>query len=79
MTVPEERGSFLRFCATLDGHGITEFNYRIADGEQAHLFVGVQIGGREDAERIAGAPARRRLRRRSTSPTTSSPSSTCAT
>ena len=55
VTVPEERGSFLRFCATLDGHGITEFNYRIADGEQAHLFVGVQIGGRDDAVRIAGA------------------------
>jgi threonine dehydratase len=55
VTVPEERGSFLRFCATLDGHGITEFNYRIADGEQAHLFVGVQIGGRQDAVRIAEA------------------------
>ena len=55
VTVPEERGSFLRFCATLDGHGITEFNYRIADGEQAHLFVGVQMRGREDASRIADA------------------------
>jgi threonine dehydratase len=55
VTVPEERGSFLRFCATLDGHGITEFNYRIADGEQAHLFVGFQIRGREDASRIADA------------------------
>ncbi len=55
VTVPEERGSFLRFCATLDGHGITEFNYRIADGEQAHLFVGFQIRGREDAARIADA------------------------
>jgi threonine dehydratase len=55
VTVPEERGSFLRFCATLDGHGITEFNYRIADGDRAHLFVGVQIQGREDAARIADA------------------------
>ena len=55
VTVPEERGSFRRFCATLDGHGVTEFNYRIADGEQAHLFVGVQIGGRDDAARIADA------------------------
>src|SRR5680860_1865224 len=55
VTVPEERGSFLRFCATLAGHGITEFNYRIADGEQAHLFVGVQVGGRGDAARIAEA------------------------
>ncbi len=55
VTVPEERGSFRRFCAALDGHGITEFNYRIADGGQAHLFVGVQIGGRDDAARIATA------------------------
>ncbi len=55
VTVPEERGSFLRFCATLDGHGITECKYRIADGDRAHLFVGVQIQGREDAARIAGA------------------------
>jgi threonine dehydratase len=54
VTVPEERGSFRRFCATLDGHGVTEFNYRIADGERAHLFVGVQVEGRDDAARIAG-------------------------
>ncbi|MGE0027035.1 MAG: threonine ammonia-lyase, biosynthetic [Thermoleophilia bacterium] len=53
VTVPEERGSFRRFCATLDGHGVTEFNYRIADGERAHLFVGLQVSGREDAARIA--------------------------
>ncbi len=55
VTVPEERGSFRRFCRTLDGRGVTEFNYRIADGEQAHLFVGVQVGGREDAVRLAEA------------------------
>jgi len=53
VTVPEERGSFLRFCATLDGESVTEFNYRIADGERAHLFVGLQIDGRGDATRIA--------------------------
>ena len=78
MTVPEERGSFLRFCATLDGHGITEFNYRIADGDRAHLFVGVQIRG---ARTPRGSPARcaRAASRRSTSPTTSWPSSTCGT
>ena len=53
VTVPEERGSFLRFCATLDGESVTEFNYRIADGERAHLFVGLEIDGRADATRIA--------------------------
>jgi len=55
VTIPEERGSFLRFCAALDGHDITEFNYRIADGRRAHLFVGLQISGRDDAARIARA------------------------
>jgi threonine dehydratase len=53
VTIPEERGAFLRFCATLDGHAVTEFNYRIADGERAHLFVGLQIAGRDDATRMA--------------------------
>jgi threonine dehydratase len=53
VTIPEERGSFRRFCAVLEGHSITEFNYRIGDSEEAHLFVGVQIRGRGDSTRIA--------------------------
>jgi threonine dehydratase len=57
VTIPEERGSFLRFCAALDGHDITEFNYRIADGRRAHLFVGLRISGRDDAARIGRALA----------------------
>jgi hypothetical protein len=50
VTIPEERGSFRRFCATLDGRSITEFNYRIGDSAQAHLFVGVQTAGRDDRD-----------------------------
>jgi threonine dehydratase len=53
VTIPEERGAFLRFCATLGGHAVTEFNYRIADGERAHLFVGLQVSGRADATALA--------------------------
>ena len=49
VTIPEERGSFRRFCAVLDGHSVTEFNYRIADTGEAHIFVGVSIGNRNDA------------------------------
>ncbi|MCE7949734.1 MAG: threonine ammonia-lyase, biosynthetic [Xanthomonadales bacterium PRO7] len=45
VTIPEERGSFRRFCAALGRHAITEFNYRIGDTQRAHLFVGVRIGG----------------------------------
>src|SRR5438105_3590296 len=46
VTIPERPGSFRRFCATLGGANITEFNYRIADSADAHIFVGVEVQGR---------------------------------
>ncbi len=52
VTIPEERGSFRRFCACLGNHNLTEFNYRIADRQEAHIFVGVQIQNRADATQI---------------------------
>ncbi|MEP6882586.1 MAG: threonine ammonia-lyase, biosynthetic [Dokdonella sp.] len=48
VTIPEQRGSFRAFCNALEGHNITEFNYRMADAEQAHLFVGLQVSGKSD-------------------------------
>ncbi len=53
VTIPEQRGSFRRFCNALEGHNITEFNYRIADIDQAHLFVGLQVSGIDDRKRVA--------------------------
>jgi len=47
-TIPEQAGSFLQFCEKLGKRGITEFNYRFADDEQAHVFVGVCISGRDE-------------------------------
>jgi threonine dehydratase len=41
--IPEEPGSFRRFCETIGRRGITEFNYRYADRQKAHIFVGVQL------------------------------------
>jgi len=58
VTLPEERGSFARFCALLGERNITEFNYRIADSSTAHIFVGIQTAGREDARSQARALAR---------------------
>jgi len=48
VTIPERPGSFRRFCATLGGKNITEFNYRIADAKEAHIFVGVAVEGRTE-------------------------------
>jgi threonine dehydratase len=53
VTMPEERGTFRKFCRCLGKHGITEFNYRIGNTKQAHIFIGLQISHREDAKQIA--------------------------
>jgi len=55
VTIPEERGSFRRFCAVLGQHAITEFNYRIGDAAQAHIFVGVQTAGAAERAALAAA------------------------
>ena len=41
--IPEEPGSFRRFCEAVGRRGITEFNYRYADDAKAHIFVGIQL------------------------------------
>ena len=43
VTIPEEPGSFRRFCRAIGKRGITEFNYRYSDPQQAHVFAGVQL------------------------------------
>ncbi|MFM1989499.1 MAG: threonine ammonia-lyase, biosynthetic [Pseudomonadota bacterium] len=53
VTIPEERGSFRRFCETVGPRNVTEFVYRIADARVAHVFVGVQVAGRDEARAIA--------------------------
>jgi threonine dehydratase len=53
VTIPEERGSFRKFCACIGKRNLTEFNYRIADEKRAHIFVGLQVAGREDISRMA--------------------------
>jgi threonine dehydratase len=53
VTIPEERGSFKRFCELVGPRAVTEFNYRISDERVAHVFVGLAIARREEAGRIA--------------------------
>ncbi|MGD1918887.1 MAG: threonine ammonia-lyase, biosynthetic [Pleurocapsa sp.] len=52
VTIPEERGSFRKFCECLDRRNLTEFNYRISDDNKAYIFVGEQIQDRADAVEI---------------------------
>jgi threonine dehydratase len=52
VTVPEARGSFKRLCGLIGSRSVTEFNYRISDAQAAHVFIGLTIAQRDEAERI---------------------------
>ena len=58
VTIPEERGSFRRFCELIGNlpggpRNVTEFSYRISDADKAHVFVGVTTHGRGESGKIA--------------------------
>jgi threonine dehydratase len=53
VTIPEERGSFRRFSELIGPRAVTEFNYRISDADEAHVFVGLAIRDRTESTEIA--------------------------
>ena len=57
VTLPEERGSFKRFLeliGSLPGgpRNVTEFNYRMSDSDQAHVFLGLSTHGKGESSKI---------------------------
>ena len=53
VTIPEERGSFRRFCELIGPRAVTEFNYRISDPKVAHVFVGIATVDRAESALLA--------------------------
>ena len=51
-TIPERPGSFKRFCRLLGPSNITEFNYRFADPDNAHVFVGLSVRNHAEKDRL---------------------------
>src|SRR6266705_2258748 len=62
VTIAERPGSFKKFCATLGARNITEFNYRIADPKDAHVFVGVEVHSRDESAKIVKVLERQGLK-----------------
>jgi len=63
VTIPEERGAFRRLIeliGTLPGgpRNVTEFNYRISNSQQAHVFVGLTTHSKGESARIAASFSR---------------------
>ncbi len=55
VTIPEKPGAYRAFIGALGARAITEFNYRIAPGNEAQIFVGIALkrGDAEKAEIVA--------------------------
>ena len=52
VTIPEQPGSFRRFCAAIGKRSITEFNYRYMGTDAAHVLVGMQTVESEDRQKL---------------------------
>jgi threonine dehydratase len=52
VSINEEKGSFKRFCQSLHGRAITEFNYRYSGKAQANIFVGIRLSGEAKAREV---------------------------
>ena len=47
VTIPERPGAFRSLCRAIGDHAVTEFNYRYGGSEEAHVFVGVGLSGKQ--------------------------------
>ena len=52
VTIPEKKGSFLKFCNMIGNNSISEFNYRYASDDEAHIFVGVKFENAEQQKPV---------------------------
>jgi len=56
--IPEQPGSFLRFCQVIGQRSVTEFNYRYSDPGTARIFVGLALAnGRREKDQLLGMVA----------------------
>jgi threonine dehydratase len=53
VTIPERAGAFLELSRIVGDRNVTEFNYRRADPDRAHIFVGVAVTDRAEARSLA--------------------------
>jgi threonine dehydratase len=56
VVIPEQPGSFLRFCELLGRRSVTEFNYRFENSQPAQIFVGFSISqGRTERDAVVAS------------------------
>ncbi|HUQ10826.1 MAG TPA: threonine ammonia-lyase, biosynthetic [Steroidobacteraceae bacterium] len=50
--IPEQPGSFLKFCEILGQRAVTEFNYRYGAKERAQIFVGFAVLNKQERDEM---------------------------
>ncbi|MDC2974862.1 threonine ammonia-lyase, biosynthetic [Prochlorococcus sp. AH-736-K09] len=50
--IPERAGSLIDFCRLLNNRNLTEFSYRMSNSVNAQIFVGVQVYGSIDKQKL---------------------------
>jgi threonine dehydratase len=61
VTIPERPGSFREFIGLVGKRSVTEFNYRYADPKTAHIFVGLEVSGRNETAQLLAELKRHRI------------------
>ena len=51
-TIPEQAGAFLNFVRALGQRAVTEFNYRFAERQEAHVLVGLKTRDLTDRAKV---------------------------
>ncbi len=50
--IPEKAGSLIDFCSLLNNRNLTEFSYRMSNSTNAQIFVGIEVNGLKDKEKL---------------------------
>tara|TARA_Y100001968_G_scaffold332452_1_gene390658 strand:- start:1268 stop:2803 length:1536 start_codon:yes stop_codon:yes gene_type:complete len=50
--IPEESGSLKELCKVLGNKNLTEFSYRMSEGLHAQIFMGIEVEGKDDRQKI---------------------------
>lgn len=58
LTIPERPGSFRDFARRIGKRSVTEFNYRMGEGGDAHVFAGISVKTPAERKTLAAAFAR---------------------
>ena len=50
--IPERPGSLINFCSLLRNRSLTEFSYRMSNSKSAQIFVGIEVNGENDKNKL---------------------------